>query len=65
MAAKLVGKCHVRAAMHDAARVHVPVVGVDLADDLVLVGGDDADAKVQRHAGARLIGHSRRRRRIG
>ena len=36
MAAKLVGKRHVRTAVDDAARVQVPVIGVDLADPLSL-----------------------------
>ena len=60
VAANLVGKGHVGAAMDDAARVHVPVVGVDLANDLAFIGGDDADAEMPRHA-ARRIGNLRPR----
>ena len=41
LAAQLVGEGHIGAAMHDAVRVDVPLVGIDLADDLVLVAGDD------------------------
>src|SRR4051812_18966752 len=51
--AQLVGEGHIGAAMHNAMRVALPLVGIDLADELVLVAGDDPDAEMQRHAGER------------
>ena len=39
--------------MHDAARVDMALVGIDLADDLVLVFRNDSYPEMPGHSGAR------------
>ena len=49
--AEIVGERRQRTAMHMTAVVEMTVIGIEFADQLILVGVGNADAEVARHAG--------------
>ena len=51
MSTKIIGESRQRATMHMAAVVEMTVIDIEFADELVLVGVGNADAKVSRHTG--------------